>query len=55
MPAHIALGVAVPPILTYSNSHQMSHIEELVNAGKIIRPAYKSVTKVQSYIPMNKR
>jgi citrate synthase len=30
-------------------------IEELVNAGKIIRPAYKSVTKVQSYVPMNKR
>jgi citrate synthase len=30
-------------------------IEELVNNGKIIRPAYKSVTKVQPYVPMNKR
>jgi citrate synthase len=30
-------------------------IEELVNAGKIIRPAYKSVTKVRPYIPMKDR
>jgi len=30
-------------------------IEELVNNGKIIRPAYKSVTKVQPYVPMNER
>jgi citrate synthase len=30
-------------------------IEELINAGKIIRPAYKSVTKVQSYVPMENR
>ncbi|MDR0324023.1 MAG: citrate/2-methylcitrate synthase [Treponema sp.] len=30
-------------------------IEELVNAGKIIRPAYKSVAKTQSYIPVNER
>ena len=30
-------------------------IEELVNAGKIIRPAYKSVTKVQPYIPLKDR
>ncbi|MCL2802165.1 MAG: citrate/2-methylcitrate synthase [Treponema sp.] len=30
-------------------------LEELVNNGKIIRPAYKSVTKQQSYIPMNER
>jgi len=30
-------------------------IEELVNAGKIIRPAYKSVTKVQPYVPMKER
>lgn len=30
-------------------------IEELINAGKIIRPAYKSVAKKQDYIPINKR
>ncbi|MDR2597497.1 MAG: citrate/2-methylcitrate synthase [Treponema sp.] len=30
-------------------------IEELINAGKIIRPAYKSVTKVQPYVPMENR
>ena len=30
-------------------------IEELVNAGKIIRPAYKSVTKLQPYISLKDR
>ena len=30
-------------------------IEELVNAGKIIRPAYKSVCKHRNYIAMNDR
>lgn len=30
-------------------------IEEIVNAGKIIRPAYKSVVPRQTYIPLNKR
>ncbi|MBO5198839.1 MAG: citrate/2-methylcitrate synthase [Lachnospiraceae bacterium] len=30
-------------------------IEELVNAGKIIRPAYKSVAKHQDYVPLEKR
>jgi len=30
-------------------------LEELVNNGKIIRPAYKSVTKQQSYIPLKER
>lgn len=30
-------------------------IEEIVNAGKIIRPAYKSVTKPQDYIAMDHR
>lgn len=30
-------------------------IEELQNAGKIIRPAYKSVIKHQKYQPMNER
>jgi citrate synthase len=30
-------------------------IEELVNAGKIIRPAYKSVTKQQTYVPVKDR
>ena len=30
-------------------------IEELANAGKIIRPAYKSVTKQQPYVPVNQR
>ena len=30
-------------------------IEELVNAGKIIRPAYKSVAKQRSYVPLRER
>ena len=30
-------------------------IEELVNNGKIIRPAYKSVTKQRSYVPLTER
>lgn len=30
-------------------------LEELINAGKIIRPAYKSVAQMQDYIPMSKR
>lgn len=30
-------------------------IEEIVNAGKIIRPAYKSVAKKREYVPLNDR
>lgn len=30
-------------------------IEELINEGKIIRPAYKSVAKHREYIPINQR
>lgn len=30
-------------------------IEELINVGKIIRPAYKSVSKHKEYIPINNR
>lgn len=30
-------------------------IEELINQGKIIRPAYKAVKKKQSYIPIDER
>ena len=30
-------------------------IEEIVNRGKIIRPAYKSVAKHKTYIPLNER
>lgn len=30
-------------------------IEELINQGKIIRPAYKAVKKKQAYIPMDER
>ena len=30
-------------------------IEELINQGKIIRPAYKAVKKKQDYIPINER
>jgi citrate synthase len=30
-------------------------IEELVNNGKIIRPAYKSVSKQKIYTPLQKR
>ena len=34
------------------SAHRM---EELINAGKIIRPAYKSVSEEQAYIAMNER
>lgn len=30
-------------------------IEELINAGKIIRPAYMSIAKEREYVPMDKR
>ena len=30
-------------------------LEELINAGKIIRPAYKSVSQLHDYVPMNDR
>lgn len=30
-------------------------LEELINQGKIIRPAYKAVKKTQDYVPMNDR
>lgn len=30
-------------------------IEELANRGKIIRPAYKSISKEQKYVPISKR
>ena len=30
-------------------------IEELVNSGKIIRPAYQSVMSERQYIPIDKR
>ena len=30
-------------------------VEELVNGGKIIRPAYKSVMPYKEYVPMDKR
>lgn len=30
-------------------------IEELVNNGKIIRPAYKSISERKTYVPLNKR
>lgn len=30
-------------------------IEEIVNAGKIIRPAYKSITSRRAYVPMDER
>ncbi len=34
------------------SAHRM---EELINAGKIIRPAYKSVCTERQYVPMNER
>ena len=30
-------------------------IEELANNGKIIRPAYKSISEHKKYVPMKKR
>ena len=42
---------AIARIVGWS-AHRM---EELINAGKIIRPAYKSVSKEQEYVPMEER
>ena len=30
-------------------------LEELINEGKIIRPAYKSVAKPMAYVPLEER
>ena len=30
-------------------------VRRIINAGKIIRPAYKSVSKEKAYIPLNNR
>ena len=30
-------------------------IEEIINEGKIIRPAYKAVAKHKSYVPLDER
>jgi citrate synthase len=30
-------------------------LEELANGGKIIRPAYKSVSPLQEYVPLGDR
>ena len=30
-------------------------LEEIINDGKIIRPAYKSVAKHQPYVPLDER
>jgi citrate synthase len=30
-------------------------IDELINGGRIIRPAYKSVAELQKYVPMRER
>ncbi|MFR4142934.1 MAG: citrate/2-methylcitrate synthase [[Clostridium] leptum] len=30
-------------------------IEELINAGKIIRPAYKCIQEVREYTPLSER
>ena len=30
-------------------------LEELINSGKIIRPAYKSISQLKDYVPMNDR
>jgi citrate synthase len=30
-------------------------IDELINGGRIIRPAYKSVAEPREYVPMSKR
>ena len=42
---------AIARIVGWS-AHRM---EELVNAGKIIRPAYKNVAPHQEYIPLKER
>jgi len=48
--------VFTPLFAVARNAGWSAHrIEELVNNGKIIRPAYKSVTKLQSYVPMKDR
>ena len=30
-------------------------LEELANSGKIIRPAYKGISEIKDYVPIEKR
>ncbi len=46
-----ALNFAIAKIVRW-NAYR---IEEIVNAGKIIRPTYKSIVKNREYIPIGKR
>ncbi|HHY23646.1 MAG TPA: hypothetical protein GX527_05325 [Clostridiaceae bacterium] len=46
-----ALNFAIARIVGWS----AYRIEEIVNAGKIIRPAFKSIAKNREYIPIGKR
>lgn len=40
---------------TTRGSWSAHKIEELVNPGKIIRPAYKSVAEHKEYVPIDER
>lgn len=49
-------GLYTPMFATARMAGWSAHrIEELINAGKIIRPAYKNVAKKANYTPLDKR
>ena len=49
-------GLYTPMFATARMAGWSAHrIEELINAGKIIRPAYKNVARKSTYVPFNKR
>lgn len=49
-------GLYTPMFATARMAGWSAHrIEELINAGKIIRPAYKNVAKKANYAPLDKR
>lgn len=49
-------GLYTPMFATARMAGWSAHrIEELINAGKIIRPAYKNVARKTNYVPLNKR
>ena len=52
LPAELYTPIFAIARITGWSAHR---IEELVNNGKIIRPAYKSISERTTYVPMSDR
>ena len=47
--------VSTVEAVSEQNEIRMGKLQELINAGKIIRPAYKSVQEDRLYVPLSER